>query len=155
MHMLYKVRITPFGPPAVVITTAFKNPGGYYKGESFSIFPEPHPGRVFTGIGFRQKTFEDSPITLTEEFMLDEALEQAKIDLTSYIQERYCGKEFPLLTGDLRFEPVNAQFLVHLHIRGAGEFLWDVENKTNCDDLKKAIGSVFNTPKLIQHRIID
>lgn len=155
MHRFYRAQITPFGPSAVVITTAFQNAGGYYKGESFCIFPEPHPGRAFTEIKFDQKTFAESPIALTDEFMLEEALGQAKIDLALHIQEQYSGKEFLLPPGELRLEQVDVQFLVHLRVRGAGEFLWDIQNKTKCDDLQKVLEPLFKLPTLTRNRISD
>lgn len=155
MHRFYRAQITPFGPSAVVITTAFQNAGGYYKGESFCIFPEPHPGRAFTEIKFDQKTFAESPIALTDEFMLEEALGQAKIDLALHIQEQYSGKEFLLPPGELRLEQVDVQFLVHLRVRGAGEFLWDIQNKTKCDDLQKVLESLFKLPTLTRNRMSD
>jgi len=155
MHRFYKAQITPFGPYAVVITTAFQNAGGYYKGESFCVFPEPHPGRAFTEIKFDQKTFAGSPIALTDEFMLEEALGQAKIDLALHIQDQYSGKEFLLPPGELRLELVDIQFLVHLRVRGAGEFLWDIQNKTNCDDLQKVLEPLFKLPILTRNRMSD
>lgn len=155
MHRFYRAQITPFGPSAVVITTAFQNAGGYYKGESFCIFPEPHHGRAFTEIKFDQKTFAESPIALTDEFMLEEALGQAKIDLALHIQEQYSGKEFLLPPGELRLEQVDVQFLVHLRVRGAGEFLWDVQNKTKCDDLQKVLEPLFKLPTLTRNRMSD
>ena len=138
-----------------MITTAFQNAGGYYKGESFCIFPEPHPGRAFTEIKFDQKTFAESPIALTDEFMLEEALGQAKIDLALHIQEHYSGKEFLLPPGELRLEQVDVQFLVHLRVRGAGEFLWDIQNKTKCDDLQKVLEPLFKLPTLTRNRMSD
>jgi len=155
MHRFYRAEITPFGPYAVVITTAFQNDGGYYKGESFCIFPEPHPGRAFTEIKFDQKTFAESPIALTDEFMLEEALGQAKIDLALHIQEHYSGKEFLLPPGELRLEQVDVQFLVHLRVRGTGEFLRDIQNKTKCNDLQKVLEPLFKLPTLTRNRMSD
>lgn len=155
MHRFYRAQMTSFGPSAVVITTAFQNAGGYYKGESFCIFPEPHPGRAFTEIKFDQKTFAESPIALTDEFMLEEALGQAKIDLALHIQEHYSGKEFLLPPGELRLEQVDVQFLVHLRVRGAGEFLCDIQNKTKCDDLQKVLEPLFKLPTLTRNRMSD
>ncbi len=155
MHRFYKTQFIPFGPPAVVITTAFQNAGGYHKGESFCIFPEPHPGRAFTEIKFDQKTFSGSPIALTDEFMLEEALGQAKVDLALHIQDKYSGTEFLLPPGELRLDLVDIQFLVQLRVRGAGEFLWDIQNKTNCDDLQKVLEPLFKLPTLTRNRMSD
>lgn len=155
MHKFYKAQITAFGPPAVVITTAFQNAGGYYKGESFCVFPEPHTGRAFTEIKFDHKTYPGSPIDLSDEFMLEEALGQAKIDLALHLQDQYSRKEFLLPPGELRLEEVDIQFLVHLRVRGAGEFLWEIQNKTNCDDLRQVLEPLFKLPTLTRNKMGD
>lgn len=155
MHRFYKAQITPFGPYAVVITTAFQNAGGYYKGESFCVFPEPHPGRVFTEIKFDQKTFVGSPISLTDEFILEETLGQASIDLGQHIQDQYLRREFLLPPGEIRLEPIDIRFLVHLRVRGAGEFLCDIQSKTNCDDLREVLEPISKLPTLTCSRMSD
>jgi hypothetical protein len=155
MHKFYKAQITAFGSPAAVITTAFQNAGGYYKGESFCVFPEPHPGRAFTEIKFDQKAYPGSPIDLSDEFMLDEALGQAKIDLALHLQDQYSGKEFLLPPGELRLDEVDIQFLVHLRVRGHGEFLSEIQNKTKCDDLRQVLEPLFKLPTLTRNKIGD
>lgn len=155
VHKIYKAQITAFGPSAVVITTAFQNAGGYYKGESFCVFPEPHTDRAFTEIKFDQKTFVGSPVQLTDEFMLEEALGQAKIDLALHLQDRYSMNEFLLPPGDLGLELVDIQFLVHLWVRGAGEFLREIRNKTKCDDLRLALEPLFKLPALTSKKMAD
>ena len=155
MYKIYRGQITAFGPSAVVITTAFQNAGGYYKGESFCVFPEPHPERAFTEIKFDQKTFVGSPVQLTDEFMLEEAFGQAKIDLALHLQDQYSVNEFLLPPGDLRLELVDIQFLVHLWVRGAGEFLREIRNKTKCDDLRLALEPLFKLPALTSNKMAD
>jgi len=152
MYKLYKAQITAFGPPAFVITTAFQNAGGYYKGESFCVFPDPHPDRAFIEIKFDHKTYPDSPVDITVEFMLEEALGQAKIDIAQHLESQYSGKEF-LVPGELRLEEVGIQFLVHLQVRGTGEFLWEIQNKTKCDDLRKVLEPLFKLPTLTRNKI--
>ncbi len=155
MHKFYKAQITAFGSPAIVITTAFQNAGGYYKGESFCVFPEPYPGRAFTEIKFDRKDYPGSPIDLSDEFMQEEALGQAKIDLALHLQDQYSGRELLLPPGELRLEEVDIQFLVHLRVRGAGEFLWDIQNKTKCEDLQRVLEPLFKLPTLTHNKIDD
>lgn len=153
MHKLYKAQITTFGPPAVVITTGFQNAGGYYKGESFCVFPEPHPGRAFTEIKFAQKALPGAPVALNDEFMLEEALGQAKIDIAQHLETQYSGKELLVPPGERRLEEVGIQFLVHLQVRGAGDFLWEIQNKTKCDDLRQTLEPLFKLPTLTLNKI--
>lgn len=62
MHRIYKLQITAFGPLAVIIVTAFRNAGGYYKCESFCAFPSPHPGQAFNELTFDHKSFPESSV---------------------------------------------------------------------------------------------
>lgn len=155
MHKFYKAKFTAFGPPAVVITTAFRNSGGYFKGESFCVFPAPHPSRAFIEVKFDHKAFNDSLVDLTDEFMMEEALAQANIDLGLHVQDHYSGKELLLAPGGFRLEEVDILFLVHLRVRGAGEFLWDIQNITNCCDLREALEPLFRLPTLTRNKICD
>lgn len=148
MHKIFKVQITAFGPEVIVIVTSFQNPGGYFKAESFCVFPEPHPGHAFTEIRFDHKTFLDSPVELTDEFMLEEALGQAKIDIAQHLESQYSGREFMVPLGDLRLIKTGIELLVHRFVRGTGDFLWDIQNRTNCEDLRAALEPLFNLPTL-------
>ena len=148
MHKIFKVQITAFGPEVIVIVTAFQNGGGYFKAESFCVFPEPHPGNAFTEIRFDHKSFSGSPVALTEEFMLEEALGQAKIDIAQHLESQYSGREFMASFGDLRLKEAGIELLVHRCVRGAGDFLWDIQHKTGCQDLRSALEPLFNLPTL-------
>lgn len=148
MHKIFKVQITAFGPEVIVIVTAFQNAGGYFKAESFCVFPEPHPGNAFTEIRFDHKTFLDSPVELTDEFMLEEALGQAKFDIAQNLESYYSGKELMAPLGDLRLKEAGIELLVHRCVRGAGDFLWDIQHKTGCEDLRSALEPLLKLPTL-------
>jgi hypothetical protein len=85
VHKIFKAQITAFGSQAVVIVTAFQNPGGYYKGESFCAFPAPYPGQAYTETKFDHKTLPGSTVDLNNEFMLEESLGQANIDIAEHL----------------------------------------------------------------------
>ena len=148
MHKIFKVQITAFGPEVIVIVTALQNAGGYFKAESFCVFPEPHPGHAFTEIRFDQKSFSGSPVELTNEFMLEEALGQAKIDIAQHLESHYSGKELMAPLGDLRLKEAGIELLVHRFVRGTGDFLWDIQNRTNCEDLRSALEPLLKLPTL-------
>ena len=150
---MFKAQITSFGPQAVVIVTAFQNAGGYYKGESFCVFPEPHPSHAFTELKFDHKTFPGSPVDLTNEFMLEEALGQAKIDIAEHLESQYSGNKFMVSLGELRLTEAGIEFFVHQRVRGVGDFLWDIQNKTQCEDLRQALEPPFKLPTLTRTKI--
>lgn len=154
MHKIYKIQITRFGVPVIVIVTAFRNSGGYYKAESFCVFPKPNEGQIFNVLRFDNKSFDDSPIVLDDEFMLEEALGQVRIDVAEHIEKNYSGKEFLLLPpGEWNLQEVGIGFLAHLQVRQLAEFLWDIQNKTDCEELRNTIEPIFKLPKISRQPI--
>jgi hypothetical protein len=71
------------------------------------------------------------------------------------LQDQYSEKEFLLPPGELRLDEVDIQFLVHLRVRGAGEFLWEIQNKTKCDDLRQVLEPLFKLPTLTRNEMGD
>ena len=97
--------------------------------------------------------FASAPIAMTEEFMLEEALGQARVDFVQHIQDKYVGKEFLLLPGELGFDLIEFNYLVHLWVRGDGDFLLNIQYKTNCDDLRGVLLPILKMPKLTRNVI--
>lgn len=151
MHKIYSAQITQFGPPAVVVVTSFKNAAGYFKAESFCALPPPHAEQAFNALQFEQKSFEGSPVDLNDEFMLEEALAQARIDIAIHIEKHYSGKPFLIPLGELQLREVGISFLAHLRVSGTADFLRDIYNKTDCDDLRATINHILELP-LISRR---
>ena len=94
MYKIYTAQVTRFGSPAIVITTAYTNAGGYFKAESFCVFPQPHIENVFKAFRFEKKSFDGSAIELNEAFMFEEALAQARVDIGLHIEKHYSEKSF-------------------------------------------------------------
>lgn len=148
MHKILTAQITRFGPPAVVILAAYKNSGGYFKAESFCVFPEPHAENAFQAFRFEQKSFDDSPVELNEAFMLDEALAQARIDIGLHVQQHYSDKPFLIPIGELELKEADVALLVHLRVRKTADFLWDIQNKTDCQSLRDFIEPILALPAI-------
>lgn len=148
MHRVYAAKITQFGPPAVVFVTAYKNAGGYHKAESFCAFPKPHDEQAFFRLRFDDKSFKDSPVELNDEFMLEEALAQARIDIGLHIEKHYTEKASLLPPGELQLQEVGPAFIAHLRVRMTADFLWDVKDKTECEDLRAAIEPILSLPAI-------
>ena len=154
MYKFHTAQITQYGPPAIVVTTSFRNAGGYFKGESFVIFPAPHPERKFEAIRFEQKKFEGISVELNEEFVLDELLRQARIDTGLHIEKYYSNKAFLIPVGELKINEVDASLFVHLQVRGDAAFLTEVFRKTECDELVSALRPILDLER-ISNRVID
>lgn len=153
MFKIYRANVRVSVEPIVVIVSSFKNHGGYFKGESFCVFSKPDLGHVFTEIKFDQKSFEDSPIELTEEFMLEEAIGQAKIDIAQKLESQSQANGHTLQVSEIVLSDVGIAFLVHLSVRGSVSFLYSVIQKTSCNELREALSPLLNLPKLTRNRI--
>ena len=80
-YKIYAAEISYLGPVGIVINTAYSNAGGYPRAESFVILPDD---TVFCHrLSFDVKSFPNTPIALDDDFMLEQALAQAKVDLSS------------------------------------------------------------------------
>lgn len=153
MFKIYIAKITQFGPGSVVITTAFKNAGGYFNGESFVVFPSPHAGKSFRTIRFEEKAFNDTPFELDEAFVLDEVFNQASIDIGLHIQNHYAEKPFLVPSGELHVTEKNLAFLAHMQIRGEGGFLYEIIDETACNELRDALNPITALQR-VSHRKI-
>ena len=121
----------------------------------FCIFPDANMKMESKIIKFGWWPSKGVPFDLTEEFMLEEALGQAIACITRHIQNQYSGKETLLSSGELGLELADIMFLVRLWVRGSGEFLLDIQNKTRCGGLREELEPIFNLPKLICTEIGD
>lgn len=142
MFKIYKAKVTQFGPSAVVITTSFKNAGGYFKGESFVVLPAPHQEKSFRAIRFEEKTFNETSVELNEAFVLDELLNQARMDIGLHIQNHYGEKPFLVPTGELQITETDLAFLVHMQVRGEAKFLFEIIDGTDCTELSDALAPI-------------
>ncbi len=98
-------------------------------------------------LSFDVKTFNDSPVELNEDFMLEQALGQAKIDLANYIEEK--AKSLGGISDIAELiRPADVTFLSHLWVRGACKHLIAVYQQTECDVLRAAPRTLLNLPKI-------
>ena len=153
MFKIHTAKITQFGPSAVIVTTSFKNEGGYFNGESFVIFPDPHGEKVFKAIRFEEKGFIDTSVELNDEFVLNELLNQAFIDIGIYIQKHYAENPFLISPGELQITDSDLVFLVHKQVRGEADFLVDIINKTDCDELRERLNPITSLQRLSNRKI--
>lgn len=137
---VFDAEVLPFGEVAVIVTTAWFNAGGYPKAEAFLILPDEKHTVVANKLAFDAKTFEDSPLTLDENYMLDEALNQALIDLRLYIADFAQRKQIQLPFSTPPVVPHNWNHLAYLWARGKhAEALKTIKDKTEVIDLAEKI----------------
>lgn len=149
---IYAAEITQLGPAGVAIIAAFANPGGYPRAESFLLIPDEKT--IFSQLlQFDVKSFKDSPVELTEDFMLGEALQQAKIDLGLYLQQCHHAGGYPPPPNSPNILPDTINLLVHVWIRGTCPHLGEVYNKSEYEPLRDAIRPILNLPVIKRKKL--
>ena len=149
-YKIYAVELDRFGTPGVIITTAFKNAGGYSKAEAFFIVPGEDEVRDSIRLRFDQKSFGDSPVELNDDFMFEEALAKAKYWVGFYLDDLARQKPHRV-SNRVNHAESDINILVRLRVRGQGESLFQVYRFTECDSLKGDLRPVLNLP-LLNHR---
>jgi hypothetical protein len=137
--------VEPLGPYdfPILITTAYRNAGGYLKGEWFIVFPEHDPKVVAQAVRFRYKDFPAELGLLDESFMEREMMDQATLRLRTYMHE----KKIDLGGNQRRWRPEiqeeNKSLFIHLWVRGGYDgALQKVFHATLCDELRNDIQAV-------------
>lgn len=123
MYRVYSAQVTRFGKPAVVITTSFRKSGKFY-GEMFCIFLDANIKMESKIIDFGWWPSDGASFALTEEFVLEEALERARVCLKRHIQNQCLGKEVLMSSGELGLDLVDIMFLVRLWVRVLVNSCW-------------------------------
>lgn len=142
--MPYKLfTVEPLGPHdlPLLITTAYRNPGGYLKGEWFIVIPESEAKMLAQATRFSYKDIPADLGQLDESFMQREMLEQAKLRLRTYIHEK------KIELGRRQWEPelreTDKSLFMHLWVRGGYlDVLRNVFHATSCEELRADIQAV-------------
>lgn len=150
----YKIyAVEPMGFPTVplIVTTVYANPGGYPRAEWFLAIPDDESTLFATRIKYSVKSFPPGPFELNEDLMLREALDQATLQLRSYLfkMRKTDSPVSGFRTPDIREE--NKNLFMHYWIRG--ECLTQIEKITATTEfvpLKDDLDHVRSLPKLIR-----
>lgn len=95
-----------------------------------------------------REAFEVVSIDPTEEFMLNEALDQARMDILYHIEREYYEKGF-LLSPDVGLlDSVGVEFLTSFQRGDARGDLSSIYEKTGCDDLRQVLLPIIGLPVL-------
>ena len=147
-YKVYTVNISRMGLAAVIITTASKNPGGYWRAESFLIVPDDNCTLYARSLTFDFMAFKESSIELNEKFMFTEAQGQALINLRLHLTKIEQNgviffHEEPRMIEDARL------LLAHYWVRGhCASQLEEIGKKTDCIPLEEIIHHIMKLPAL-------
>ncbi len=137
--------VEPLGPHdlPLVIVAAYRNPGGYLKGEWFIVIPDTEPTVLAQATRFSYKEMPADLGKLDESFMEREMLDQARLRLRRFIHE----KKIELGAGKSRWQPelreADKSLFIHLWVRGGYvDALGKVVRATACDALRADIEAV-------------
>lgn len=140
---VYAAEIERFGPPGVIITSAYQNRKGETHAESAVIFPEEQSLISFYQLEFDRTSFENSPIAKKEEFMHSQVLYHAKTNLDSCVRSRY-GEDFQsIFPGGLKLKESDIRLLDHCWNRPQKYAFEDLKNQTECDQLKNELTRII------------
>ena len=146
---VYAAEIMPMGEVAVIITTAVANAGGYPRAESFLIVPDEQCTLCANSLAFDVKSFQDSPVELNEEFMLQEALNQASIDLRLNLAKLSKAQGIAIPHASPTIAEDNRNLLVHIWIRGhCFEKLNEIMQKTEFAPLRDFLLPLTKLPAI-------
>jgi hypothetical protein len=132
-----------------IVTAAYTNAAGLPRAEWFLVIPE-NKGMLFSQ---RNKldlnTFPESRMKFDAEFMLSEALEQAKLRLRRYIVENK-GSDAPLLLATATgVQPGDQNHLARLWMRGSCcGCLSEMRAKSECAALTDTLVWIHGLPML-------
>jgi hypothetical protein len=152
-YEICSAKISRFGETGVGICTSYLNASGYPRAESFFLIPDEKETMRAIRLRFDVKSFDDSPIELTEDFMLEQALGQLNIDLVHYLDDTHKNFSEMLDRSDL-IQTRDIKFLVHVWVRGTCKRLQEVYSMTECDPLRNALRPILNLPT-ISRRPLD
>ncbi len=148
----YKVpTIEPFTTRAApfIVTTAYTNAGGYLKAEWFLVVPDDRCTGFAQRACFTVKAFPPGEFQLDEDLMLQDALGQAKVRLSRYLDEQRAaagergGSRFPSI------EESDKRFFVRYWIHGeCVDSLERIRCDTECQPLTEFLRWVVTLPKI-------
>lgn len=151
-YKVFSAEVRRFGEPAIIITAAYTNPGGYPRAESYLLIPDEKNSLFANELSFDVKSFDESPVDLNEEFMLTEALGQARIDLLLYLQQQ-ADQGKPVVVSNPMILDSNVNVFVRAAIRRTFPQLEDVYQKTKFEPLADTLGPMLKLPKLLQRKL--
>jgi hypothetical protein len=139
---IFAAEVSRLGPVGIIITTVFRNAGGYPRAESFLVLPGKPP--ISKRCSFDFKSFADPTVELNDDFLFEEALGQAKIDLQAALEEQYHNNPQHKPLGTVTESNLN--LLVHTRVRGDGVGLDGVSDLTECDELRSNLDPILRLP---------
>lgn len=151
-YKVFAAEVRLFGEPAIIITAAYANPGGYPRAEYYLLISDEVNTLFANELRFEVKSFENSPVELNEEFMLSEALGQARIDLLLYLQQQADQGKSVVQTNPMILDS-NSNVFVQATIRGTFPQLESVYRKTKCDLLLEVLEPRLRLPKLLKQKL--
>lgn len=147
-YKIYAVEIDKFGPPALLITAAIKNYNGSPMAESILVIPGDDDKFTLSRVGFSSPQIPSSPIEIDEEFMLEEALYQAKASVASYINARFDKSPHLIPADGPKLEETSSKFLVQTWTRNHGQAFFDIAARTRNTELSDLLYKVIDYPAI-------
>ena len=144
-------QIEPLGTAAVpiLITTAYTNPGGYFKAEYFLAIPDADPYFKAERFRFNEKTFESKAAVLDEQFMLRLAFQRGKLSLLSFTRAAAQNYDSALYPRNPEVIESDRELLLNYWMTGADtEHLIQIGHETDVEELREYIEWILTLPNV-------
>ncbi len=148
MFQIYKTRISPFGGPVVMIVTGYKEGQHRLKGEVFCKFPAPHAENTRKVIRLDIFELEDAPFKLDAELMMEQAVEQGRMETLDHLDRFYKDKTALMLPSNGDLTKCDETILIRLQLTRDDGFLPYVANHTGDQDLRSKLDVLSMLPKI-------
>jgi len=142
-------QIEPMGTAAVplLITTAYTNPGGYFKAEYFLAIPDDDPYFKAERFRINEKTFDSKAAVLNEDFMLRLALQRARLALLAFARTASKKHDVALYPRNPELLETDRELLLNYWMTGAvSDHLVKIGRETEIEELRDYIEWILTLP---------
>lgn len=146
MFEIYQVKLTQFGEPAYVFLTAYHNPGGFLRAETFCVFPAPNLTTTANRLKCEFRHFEDCATEFNMAMMLELAMDEAQIVIKEHLSTYYSGMQGLFSKEQGSIIKVDLKPLARLQLRGSLDFAVEIARNTECDELRLELQQIMKLP---------
>lgn len=147
-YKIYAAEIERLGPPGIVITTSYKDHTGYPVAESIFLAPGVEKPISFVKIGFPVKEFDESAVSLDDEFMFEKALMEGRQALAAYIEAHYKDSPDRLPPEGPMILESDIKLLIHTWTSDHGQAFEHVYRNTRELGLREELIKICHLPVL-------
>lgn len=136
----YKFEHELLGTLGLALLVIYRNDGNYWRAESHLLLADPDTSPTSDSLKFERSPPEDGPVQVTDELILQVALDHAKAKFTEYVANLPEPRQ--RLWSEATVTVASPSDLLQAWIRQKFPKLHDCSHQTESDDLRQHIQSI-------------